>query len=90
MLEKSVDNKLVYKHRQNDDILFTVNMSVLDGPLIYVVAGKYNMKTGKCECTFMPQMKNLERRSYEGEKRTCEHYPNGNCEIITEEIKSEK
>ena len=86
MSERSVDCKITYKHRRGDKILFSVSMSDLDERLLYIVPATYDTKTGECSCHFMPQKERLEAQSFEGKDRTCKHYPNGDCEIVTEEI----
>jgi len=86
-ITKPIDCKITYKRREGDKIRFSVNISDFSGGLLYVVPATYNMGTGECECNFLSQVKGLKNQSFKGRDRTCEHYPDGNCDIVTEEIK---
>ena len=48
------------------------------------------MKTMECGCSFLSHITGIPNKSFEGKDKKCEHYQDGDCEILTEEITSYK
>jgi hypothetical protein len=76
--------------RYGENASFDVRVSTPDNAPLWLVKVRYNTKTGKCYCSYVPKAPGKEHIRLSGKNgRGCNRFPEGGCPILTENKKRE-